>query len=874
MLVTNEILHSFINCKYKAYIKSKHQSGNISEYQLLYNQLKHIQKNSFEKTLSENRKLLFTNAIFTDTFHKKGIALNLKFTNANIDIVLDGLEIESKKNIIPLSITPFEKVMKSDKLLIAMQATFIQNEFNLQIESCKVVFGQNMKETKFRLLSFTKTVKKIINELNKTLSNSNAPTFFKNIHCQTCEFRSNCLEKLVERDDLSLLVGLKSKEILQKNNRGIFSVKQLSYSFRPKKNPYRKRKFLPELKALAIREGKTFIQEIPNIKEAETEVFLDFEGIIDRNSNYLIGVIIKTNNTEKEYSFWANNKDEEVKIFIQLIDILKTLKNFIIYHYGSYEIQALKTTSKNLPAEYQEYLKTIIDNSFNLLNVFAHNIYPPTYSNSLKEIARFLKFDWTDKEASGLQSTIWRYYWEIKQDAKLKEKLIRYNIEDCRALVKVKDWISDIPQEETERYSLIKNLKIQSVYKFETTKFINKELESINRFAYFNYQREKVFIKTHPEIFRKKITHISSRIKTSNNLKPNKIIEIPIPDSCPNCMGKAITKQGKVKRIVIDLKITKTGIKRFITLFHSRRYKCKSCLKRLTPNEFGNHSKKYGRILHCWVINHYVHYRVGYNKIVEILKETFGINYPSPDRTKIEFAEHYQSTFDEIFETLKHGQLLHIDETSFKLKEGGGYVWVFANMNTVCYIYRQTRESEFLQEKLKDFEGVLISDFYAGYDFINCPKQRCLIHLIRDLNDDLVKNQQNVEFKSLTSFFSELLNQVINTVNQYGLKKRNLGKHKKQVASFFKYIQLREFESEICERWQKKFLSFQNELFTFLDYNGVPWNNNNAEYAVKSFALYRRVVDGLATQKSIQEYLTLLSIHETCKYRRHNFLAF
>ena len=36
-----------------------------------------------------------------------------------------------------------------------------------------------------------------------------------------------CAEKLKERDDLSLLGNLKPKEIEQKNNRGIFSVKQL-----------------------------------------------------------------------------------------------------------------------------------------------------------------------------------------------------------------------------------------------------------------------------------------------------------------------------------------------------------------------------------------------------------------------------------------------------------------------------------------------------------------------------------------------------------------------------------------------------------------------------------------------------------------------
>lgn len=90
--------------------------------------------------------------------------------------------------------------------------------------------------TKFRLSLFAKNLKKIIFELNKILiPTSNAPIFFKNGHCQICEFQNICFEKLIERDDLSLLAGLKSQEILSKNNRGIFSVKQLSYTFRPQK---------------------------------------------------------------------------------------------------------------------------------------------------------------------------------------------------------------------------------------------------------------------------------------------------------------------------------------------------------------------------------------------------------------------------------------------------------------------------------------------------------------------------------------------------------------------------------------------------------------------------------------------------------------
>jgi hypothetical protein len=146
--------------------------------------------------------------------------------------------------------------------------------------------------------------------------------------------------------------------------------------------------------------------------------------------------------------------------------------------------------------------------------------------------------------------------------------------------------------------------------------------------------------------------------------------------------------------------------------------------------------------------------------------------------------------------------------------------------------------------------------------------------LIRDINDDLVQNQQTDEFKVLSSTFSQLLNGIILTVNRFGLKQRFLSRHKKQVKSFFKEIKALEYDTEVCSKWKKRFLLSQDELFTFMNYDGIPWNNNNAETAIKAIALYRRNTEGIATRIGIQEYLPLLSIHQTCKYRGINFFEF
>ena len=63
-------------------------------------------------------------------------------------------------------------------------------------------------------------------------------------------------------------------------------------------------------------------------------------------------------------------------------------------------------------------------------------------------------------------------------------------------------------------------------------------------------------------------------------------------------------------------------------------------------------------------------------------------------------------------------------------------------------------------------------------------------------------------------------------------------------------------------------------MFTFLSHDGVPWNNNNAEHAIKVFARLRRAIEGLSTTKGIEEYLILLSVCQTCKYSGLDFLDF
>jgi hypothetical protein len=79
---------------------------------------------------------------------------------------------------------------------------------------------------------------------------------------------------------------------------------------------------------------------------------------------------------------------------------------------------------------------------------------------------------------------------------------------------------------------------------------------------------------------------------------------------------------------------------------------------------------------------------------------------------------------------------------------------------------------------------------------------------------------------------------------------------------------------QTARAYQARFARTEDKLFTFLNHDNVPWNNNAAEHAVKAFASYRLSTDGKMGEDGLSDYLVLLSVQQTCKYRGVSFLRF
>jgi predicted RecB family nuclease len=896
--ITGDILEAYVHCKYKAHLKSQGHRGTKSDYETVHAQVRaEVRDAATKKILARHPDEEIPRHVhLTHSFLKHGASFLLAVTLEIDDVSLhfDGLKrVDGESELgafhyVPILFYEGRKIRNEQRLLLELHGHILARVQGRQPTYGVVWHGKECKGTKVRLTHDTRKAEQAIRELMSQATGETAPKLLLNDHCQVCEFRQQCHAQAVQEDNLSLLLGMEEKQVAAYNRKGFFTVTQLSHTFRYRKPRKRaKEHTFPHyysLQARTIRTGVVHVHGTPSFPPATTRVYLDVEGVPDRDFYYLIGVLVETDSAVSYHPFWADSDEGQDSLFRDLADFVATLPvDHQIFHYGKYEVVALKKALAHMPADRREGMESMIGKMVNVLSIVHHHVYFPTYSNTLKEIGGKLGHRWSNSLASGIQSVAWRERWERTQDPAIKEELLTYNREDCTALKAVCDFIAHAvtatPGPCSEGGQAPEVMPTSELPKPPSTwpvygrpNFVLGDFERASQCAYFDYQRERVYVRTD-----KRFKQINRRAKPPRlPFTPNKRIVIAC-EACPMCGSSKIKRRNGLRRKTVDVKFFKGGVKKWIVVYLSWTYQCDGCGARFQPEEWLADRSLYQPGLASWCVYQNVECRQTMWQVKDTLADLFGLHVPQRQLYlfKSWIAKRYESLYEEIRRSILGGHLAHVDEATVDLRNNEkGYVWILASLDKVYYFYKPSREGAFLDEMFDGFNGVLVSDFFSAYESVKCRQQKCLLHFLRDVNEDVQKNPFDEEFKSFAQQFGALLRRIVDTIDRHGLSARFLSRHVPDADQFVETVTTHSYSSEVMHGYQKRIKKSGSRMFTFLRYDNVPWNNNNAEHAVKYLAKYKRVSEGMFSERSLKEALVLLSVFQTCHFNGMNVIPF
>ncbi|MEM7133870.1 MAG: TM0106 family RecB-like putative nuclease [Chloroflexota bacterium] len=565
--ITNDILESYICCKYKAYLKIMGLSGIKSDYENLRGKLRNeVKHNALNKMCTQATKgqIIGDVALTASILEKNPLfILNTSIEGDHFSLVLDGIKnIKTNQQGLsyyaPMLFYEGRQIRKEQRLFLELCATFLF-KYQAIIPAVGLIWhGKECKSTTVRLNTDSRKIEQIQLEFKKMCIDEEIPKLILNYHCQICEFQNHCYEQAHQEDNLSLIWGISEKEIKAFNRKGILTVTQLAHTFRPR----RKRKNAGKdsqqryhaLQAMAIRDEKVYVLGTAQMPDSPVYIYIDVESDPDRDFIYLIGLIIVENDVEEHLSFWADNQEQEAEIFEQFVTEVTRREEFVIFCYGSYERTYIKKMRKTLPD--QTSVDRILNALVNILSIIYDHIYFPTYSNGLKYVGKYVGFSWTEPDASGIQSIVWRSHWESSHNAIWKQKLLTYNIEDCIALKIVAETIRGIitttePNKGADNQDINLSVdfveeieKLSDYYTWRKLDFAHPDFEFINKRAYFDYQQERVYIRSSKTIRKAKATKPPS---PNRNLSASKKITI-VATQCPTCNSKNVIN-GIIKQV-------------------------------------------------------------------------------------------------------------------------------------------------------------------------------------------------------------------------------------------------------------------------------------------------------------------------------------
>ena len=345
---------------------------------------------------------------------------------------------------------------------------------------------------------------------------------------------------------------------------------------------------------------------------------------------------------------------------------------------------------------------------------------------------------------------------------------------------------------------------------------------------------------------------------------------------CPDCGRKLSGGSVKWRHQVVEIPSVKVEVVDHI--FVERR--CGVCEKRWTPDprevlaDVVVGKKSLGIGLMSLIAHLKTACRVPVGQIKKLLWTLYRLKISTGEIAEIlhDVAEIGEREYEGLLERVRGSPVVHSDETGWREDGVNGYIWSFSTPDVRYYTYRHSRGNIVVKEVLSDeFAGALVTDFYAAYNIYLGLKQRCWVHLGRDLKDLKEKNPDMSEVVSWADAVMDVYHRAEDTVEcDYKDRERmklRQGFEAELLALAKPYLGVKSAPQRVLAQRIERFIA---ELLVFVQYPEVPSENNAAERAIRPAVVARKISGGTRSVKGSKTSSILRSLFETWSLEGQN----
>ncbi len=348
-------------------------------------------------------------------------------------------------------------------------------------------------------------------------------------------------------------------------------------------------------------------------------------------------------------------------------------------------------------------------------------------------------------------------------------------------------------------------------------------------------------------------------------------------EKCPDCGQESLSELVTEYEEHIQEDIVPARVE--ATKFIRHAYWCRVCKKRKTAPYAAEeipYSYLGPNVLVQTILMKY-HHGLPYSKIQMMFKELCGLTVTDSALAQAlqRLAHWLEVEVQVILNAVRASPWIHGDETGWKIAGSHHWLWDFVNQKLALYRIEQSRGRKIPEEVLgKNYRGILLSDFLSAYDKSGRRRQRCLVHLIREMNQCREKDR-SVEYLLAYRKLKRILDDAKHLDRIRGklapwIFARRVGLIKGRLLDFACQL----FKNRNWQRLSKRLLKYYEEILTFLDVPGLPQDNNHAERMIRPNVIFRKISFQNMSRKGADAHEVLMSLLQTLRLQDKNPIEF